>query len=422
MQQVLCAVDKDCWKEFSEQDRSDVETWASEAESSNSEVDLEESHEQTDFEWVDIDFHGLWSKGSIHDGLLTWHEGHWDAPSRSICVVVKSTTEFQVNYDGQTHQADLRDDGKLYWDDGAIWTRANAQFEGNWTKACISKSKLTWNEGDDVAISTLSPTTFRMIYFGKVYLAELRKDRKLHWDDGDVWYRASDSAKHLEAKLPPWLSYRRRFKNQLTACFQDANVDGKDLKHANKSACSTESDDQVEQSKGLDKKASYRQHCASTKDLGPVQAATAIISASHNNAQGERTTSNSYQKSTVTIAHTVDAVYSDDRSTARSKTSVPSVPTSTKRYQGIIKWFRGSYGWLVCDTVATDYPGCDVMVHKSDCNFKPKLGDQVCFCLALNAQGNPQAVSVKMQSEHIINARDWFKANASERSKMLACK
>merc|ERR1719392_138896 len=108
--------------------------------------------------------------------------------------------------------------------------------------------------------------------------------------------------------------------------------------------------------------------------------------------------SNVYQNSTAAAPHSADAVV-EHCTKARSNTPAPLVPTNTKVYQGTIKWFRGSYGWLVCDAVAADYPDCDVMVHKKDCNFKPALGDQVCFRLALNGYGNPQAVSVKMQSE-----------------------
>merc|ERR1739848_243810 len=95
-------------------------------------------------------------------------------------------------------------------------------------------------------------------------------------------------------------------------------------------------------------------------------------------------------------------------------------PVNTTVYQGVVTWFRGSYGWLSCEAVSAEYTDIDIMVHKNDCSFRPRLGDKVCFRLALNDRRRPQAVRVKMETDQRINARDWFDATASERSNMLS--
>merc|ERR1712072_439986 len=125
-------------------------------------------------------------------------------------------------------------------------------------------------------------------------------------------------------------------------------------------------------------------------------------------------------------AREVDAVLPADWTQGTSKAPIVLAPVNKKVYQGDVKYFRGSYGWIVCQAVGEDYPGQDIMVHKNDCNFKPepwrqllKPGDQVRFRLALNNQGNPQAVNVSKASTEMINAKDWFNASQATRSKLL---
>jgi hypothetical protein len=90
-------------------------------------------------------------------------------------------------------------------------------------------------------------------------------------------------------------------------------------------------------------------------------------------------------------------------------------PLSNRKYRGVIKYFRGSFGWIVCEEIAADYPDCDVMVHKLDCAFRPRQGQEVSFRLALNERGNPQAMQVRIYKALEINARDWFAERGSHR-------
>jgi len=138
---------------------------------------------------------------------------------------------------------------------------------------------------------------------------------------------------------------------------------------------------------------------------------------------------NAATKGSSKEAREVDGVLPADLTQGKSKAPIVLAPVNKKVYQGDVKYFRGSYGWIVCQAVGEDYPGQDIMVHKNDCNFKPepgrpllKPGDQVRFRLTLNNQGNPQAVNVSKVSTQMINAKDWFNSSQATRSKLLATK
>jgi hypothetical protein len=366
-----------------------------------------------------------------------------------------------MSYEGESHLAELRDDGQLYWDDGDTWGRIQLKFEGAWSKASINKNTLSWNEGEDVAIEILSCTAFRMTYVGKVYTAQFEHS-KLFWDDGDVWRLASDKEESVPPKLPPWLSYKRRYtkldRNGLRSeCCEDAkkkmcsqplpreehhegipSVVVHSVHAQNASLVTAAADAKVDcndlkctLSSSVKKQDGTQQPRSSARTV-PLTWEDVVPSTPKQDTHDGKVQCGS-QRETVHQACTMAA--SSNSTTAgaasdsvctqvqpKAKAPAPLVPISTKIYQGIVKWFRGSYGWLVCEAVSKDYPDVDVLVHKNDCNFKPKSGDEVRFRLSLNGQGNPQAMSVALNVTETIDARDWFNASVSERAKMRSRK
>merc|ERR1712232_1283482 len=88
-----------------------------------------------------------------------------------------------------------------------------------------------------------------------------------------------------------------------------------------------------------------------------------------------------------------------------------------RRYHGVVKWWRGSWGWLECRHAPAKWHGRDIFLHKMDCKgVAPGRGDCVSFCLTSDDRGNPKAVEAQVEgppasSEEvvkIISARDWF--------------
>merc|ERR1719464_2653494 len=64
-------------------------------------------------------FDGSWvGRGDMQGGSLRWYH---DGPSVSFTVVGRNTIELHL--DGCRHRGELRADGRLYWEDGDIWTR-----------------------------------------------------------------------------------------------------------------------------------------------------------------------------------------------------------------------------------------------------------------------------------------------------------
>lgn len=100
---------------------------------------------------------------------------------------------------------------------------------------------------------------------------------------------------------------------------------------------------------------------------------------------------------------------------------VPStdVVVDKKRYHGVVKWSRGSMAWLTCEALVAMYPGCDVFLHRKDCDVMPKQWDNVSFQLTLDDKCNPKGIKATVENSQppaaptMISARDWF----SERSK-----
>jgi len=74
--------------------------------------------------------------------------------------------------------------------------RPNAQaFQGEWTKAAISGTTLTWKtHGKTVSLKIIDHKRFSMRWHGRDYVATLHEDGMLHWDDGDLWARQGHDA------------------------------------------------------------------------------------------------------------------------------------------------------------------------------------------------------------------------------------
>merc|ERR1712048_267926 len=116
---------------------------------------------------------------------------------------------------------------------------------------------------------------------------------------------------------------------------------------------------------------------------------------------------------------------------ARGK-PVVSTPVNETRYEGIITWFRGSYGWLESTEVAAKYSGRYIFVHVNDCDSKPKQGDMMNFQLSLDVPAglrNEQVKAIRARklcappvskASPMINARDFFGAKPAERQRVLA--
>lgn len=326
-------------------------------------------------------FAGIWDKACIHDRVLTWNEGE-DVP-----VTVTSAKSFQMIYCEKRYGAELRS-GVLVWDDGEVWTRRRAEFEGDWTWATIDEHKLIWKEGEEVAIQPLSATTFQMRYEGISNTAELRHDGKLHWDDGDVWTRRSKQSLRECGVCPPWCS-RPRGKHL-------SNRDGRGV------SCEVIS------------------HRASSQAVPPRQTRLELQNSCQTVPCSKAVAEESAQRQTVAAQAVVGVMNSSKQCVIVSK------PVDERRYQGVVTWFRGSYGWVKSAKVAAKYPDHWIFLHVNDCDSKPRQGDSITFQVSIDVKsnsGNKQVKAVharKVTQAQVISARDFIGKTAAEQQRLVA--
>jgi len=66
-------------------------------------------------------------------------------------------------------------------------------------------------------------------------------------------------------------------------------------------------------------------------------------------------------------------------------------------YQGVVKSFKGSFGFISCGEVAEKFGGRDTFLHKNDVNGVPQEGSRVSFRLVLDAKSNPKAEAATLE-------------------------
>jgi hypothetical protein len=98
-----------------------------------------------------------------------------------------------------------------------------------------------------------------------------------------------------------------------------------------------------------------------------------------------------------------------------------------RRFQGVVKFFKGSFGWVTCQEVAVLYEGRDTFVHKGDCDTNLRRGDAISFSLTVDASGNPKALDLRKEvpfqpvlppdTPVVESAHEWFRKRDSLRRK-----
>jgi len=339
---------------------------------------------------------------------------------------------------GTDYTAELRD-GKLHWDDHDVWTRQSgvmngnrhhASFKGIWSKARIHDGVLTWNEGENVAITVTSTKTFQMRYLGTDYAAELR-DGKLHWDDNDVWTRQSSDVNvnwhHASFKgiwnkarihdgvltwndgedVPITVTSTKTFQMRYLGKTYTAELWSDGKLHWD--------DDDV-----------WTRMASEAPPQKLVQSQPGPGKVKHSRKFCETRCSCESSVARETLSKQADAapaVVGEQDSCG--KRVVVSMPVDQKRYQGVVSWFRGSYGWLQSPEIAARYPDCLIFLHSNDCDEKPKKGDKMSFQVSEDVppdHRNKQVKAVharKLSVEARINAHDYMGKTFTEKRHML---
>lgn len=359
-----------------------------------------------------------------------------------------SERRVELTFEACRHVGELQEDGKLHWDDGDVWSRDS--IDGVWTgRGEIKGDLLFWEAGPADLITRTSSTNLVMEFEGHVFQAGLRRDGKLHWDDGDIWTRVAKVSGSASLRFPLHTEVRFVRACQGLAAGEVGIVVGftGDLvevkfKRVIKRCHPVDLDVALK----LDVTASSCGHIVqpcTTKITASSTKNVVLQGSSHGPAKQHTDRSRAREvgcrdilaRPALSVAvKPVRTVVSDTvakkhipmQSSGTSVDSRGPRSSSTKRYTGVVSWSRGSMAWLRCAALQSKFPAwCAdlraqfpdwddvyVFLHKTQCKSgMPGQGDRVTFSLVVASDGRPQASMAEPEMEpQQISAEDWFAA------------
>jgi cold shock CspA family protein len=402
-------------------------------------------------------FDGMWGPACINKDVLTWNEGE------RVPISIRSDRRFFMNYAGKYSLAILGDDGKLHWDDGDVWTRQdtslhvavyppwrrgtscaylllpalsskseiateshedrgelmgeNLKAKAPW-RCSTSKNKLAKHHHESEQCRRQAMPTVSEASIATALPEATHLDCDAHQAIAPPTNLQTDEVigtfpKLKQTNLPPWLriTSRRSLTEKVEKSSSKPEVTS-GRQEREKAQVHTKRVTSFAEALSLPATPAKRMQEAETLDQKP-----------QNTNQHESTsTSIPRQQEQVQSQAAIAANASPEQSKQpRGKCVIVSAPSSSKRYDGFVKYFRGTFGRIESAEVVKQYPDSDVFVHINDCGFRPRQWDKVSFQLAEDHNGNPKAVRVSAWKEPShIDARDWFASNREGKKKLLA--
>jgi hypothetical protein len=411
-------------------------------------------------------FEGAWSnRGVISGHTLTWTHGQ--EATTTAPLTITGYRKLQMDFEGRSHSGELREDGRLHWDDGDIWTRQQLEV------GCTIKAR------PGHQLSHLGSEIFRAGDKGTVAKVhdETSSGQKLF----DVcWQRTGQSSTYF---LDSWT---RAFEAESQNSGFGFSLFS-EVRHRHRPALRfgvvvgfTQSEVEVKFAQDILRctSASLQQRLAvaaaaareetppsvrprldplpaAVKEVATTAAAPAAPSASAR-AQSRRQEAEQRKPErpragsnllTVQIkarvAEKAERKPQPPKTGSLAKTPPEALPTeggaaaadkeaadAKERFEGVVKWSRGCMAWIECAALAWKYSGRDVFLHKNDClgNVLPKQWENVSFELTLDDQGNPKALRARAATEAnveeqpapvVIDARDVFRERELRRQARL---
>jgi len=122
-------------------------------------------------------FNGLWAgRGEVNGKTFFWKDGP-RAPLRFL-----GSRELELTLDGRRHRGVLKDDGKLHWDDGDVWSRDT--LNGVWAgRGEVNDKMLFWKDGPSTPLRLIGDIGLEVMLDGRRHCGVLRADGNLHWED-----------------------------------------------------------------------------------------------------------------------------------------------------------------------------------------------------------------------------------------------
>jgi cold shock CspA family protein len=368
---------------------------------------------------VEARFHGVWGPAFIEKDSLVWNEGE------AVKIDIVSETQFSMTYycdqqyTSKVFSAELHNDGKLHWSDGDVWSRETAQGTCDsavprvlppWLRKYSRRSRR--DEPPQMEPRVRCPDVSEM-QDTSVQLCK-RANGDMHTSSSPPNPAPITSDTSAPKVLPPWLQKKTR------KCRTDEPM------------TSSQMEPRVGFIHGTDAKESSKQRADSELHGSGSYPCVVSVAASDDIPVGLARTRQDTQSTdrnrncSKADSQTHECIISSScvLPTCSSVHIAETAPTCQETilsgpHKGIVKWFRGSYGWVDCAEVKAKYSDCDIFLHMNDCDFKPRQGDAVDFFVAPGDMGNPKAVRVtqakavqmaKEKAVEMTNGRDYFAA------------
>lgn len=189
------------------------------------------------------DFEGRWVQSKVTSGpsyenkvaIIDGTQIKWDDfVTDPTPIVPLGPMIFSMELEGQTHKAELREDGKLLvWSDGEEWSREGAAMEfkcrGRWTQSKVSPSGpsypdkvvvihgnyIEWDSAFAIQrspITVVSETVFSLELYGETFRAEL-KENEIIWSDGEEWSRLKEAGVERDVSAGPVVRAKSRVRH-----------------------------------------------------------------------------------------------------------------------------------------------------------------------------------------------------------------
>lgn len=386
-------------------------------------------------------FDGSWNgRGIISGDKLTWKSG----PATSLTIL--SATTLELVLDGRTYCGELQKDGQLHWDDGDIWTQQVPQV-GDTIKAKLGQGFIDndvefFTAGDEGTITQVYKTDSGQKQFNILW-KRTGKSSTYYWASWANAFTVESKTSMCGFSLFDEVQWTGHTQNVpqggigIVVGFTQHQIEVQFQKCVLR--CSPkELQDLAANVQPVDDKAVVSQQMLCTQESHAPWSAQSLTWAAR--AQGAPAAGplepGPMRKDTANSASPLSTACIGDRASKVCRAQHPGFAATSKqvikqtglnakvpskgavvhadRYRGVVKWSRGSIAWLTCDVLAARFPDRDVFLHKSDCNTKLKLWDNVSFQLTLDDQGNPKGIDAIVENSQpapaptMISARDWF--------------
>merc|ERR1719464_506760 len=345
---------------------------------------------------------GSWvGRGEMQGGSLRWYH---DGPSVSVTVVGRNTIELHL--DGCSHRGELQADGRLYWEDGDIWTRDTIEHA---SQPCVAAG-FGFRLHSEVHVlggRSESPTSEPGLVVG---FTDSQVEVK-HTDRIRRYFPCNLKSAAAEQVYQKSAANSRRPVSETVMQPQDQhskpaskNGASRASSGAARAPCEQVHNCTVSSRPGVDWAKRLQQQ--SSKPGRTSDKSRAAVDASLKSAAGTGRT----------LAEVVKS---------KSESSFSSATATGLRHHGVVNFSRGSMAWVHCKSLEARFPDQDIFLHKSECmgGMMPRQHDRISFFLMQDAAGNPQARQAIAENpaprREMVSAQDWFEERAKLRASKL---